>query len=73
MVEKNENWFRRHWVLTGFLVLIVLFVMIGAFNSKNSSENLVINYGQINETGPVYQKQISEIEHKEEYIKYFGL
>ena len=64
MVEKNENWFRRYWVLAGFLVLSVLFVMIGAFNSKNSSKNLVINYEEINETGPVYQKQISEIEHK---------
>lgn len=63
MLEK-ENWFRRHWILTGFLVLIILIVILGAFGSKNSSSKNPVKYEEVNETSPTYQKQISEIEYK---------
>ncbi len=63
MVEKNKSWFRKHWILTSFLALIILIVLIlilGSFNSKNSSSNNI----SINNTSLTWQDKISEIEHK---------
>lgn len=70
MAGKEKNWFRKHWILTSFFVLIVLIIMLGAFNSKNSSLNNVPNNfsnqdnQQVDDTILLYQKQISEIEQK---------
>lgn len=62
MVGKKKNWFRRHWILTSFLVLFVLIIILGAFAPDNKSSG--IKYDDVNKTNPVYQKQMSEIEHK---------
>lgn len=61
---KEKNWFRRHWIFTSFLVLIILIVILGAFGSKSSTSKNPMKYKEVNETSQDYQKQISEIEHK---------
>ena len=34
---KKKSWFRRHWILTGFLVLIILVMIGNAVNEKDTS------------------------------------
>ncbi|MDP3758595.1 MAG: hypothetical protein Q8Q86_02650, partial [Candidatus Daviesbacteria bacterium] len=70
MMEKKKNWFRRHWILTSFLVFFVLIIILGTFAPEDSSSNNIPNNlsnnisnqdnQQVDETGPTYQKQISE-------------
>ncbi|MDP2672684.1 MAG: hypothetical protein Q8O84_02645, partial [Nanoarchaeota archaeon] len=74
MVEKKKNWFRRHWILTSFLIFFILIIILGTFAPEDSSSNNILNNlsnnisdqdnQQVNETSPIYQKQISEIENK---------
>lgn len=36
--EKKQNWFMKHKVITGILVLIILFVIIGSSGGSKSSQ-----------------------------------
>ncbi|MDP2673127.1 MAG: putative zinc-binding metallopeptidase [Nanoarchaeota archaeon] len=73
-MEKKKNWFRRHWILTSFLIFFILIIILGTFAPEDSSSNNIPNNlsnnisnqdnQQVDETGPAYQKQISEIENK---------
>ena len=50
-MKKKKNWFRKHWILTGFgviILLIILFAMIGgdsnsSFSTTNANELITIN------------------------------
>ena len=64
MIEEKKNWLRRHWILAGLMIFIILVMIIGIFNSNSTSETLVIRYDEVANASPVYQKQMSEIEHK---------
>ena len=37
--QKQRNWFARHKILTGFLIIIILGVVIGAAGDSNSTNN----------------------------------
>ena len=41
-LERKKNWFRRHWIISSFLVLILLIIVVAAFGfdpSTTSSTN----------------------------------
>ena len=56
MVEKNKNWFRRHWILSSIGGLFILLILIGIFagdkepttindvNSNQESKVTTTNY-----------------------------
>lgn len=49
MEEKKKSWFRRHKIITGIIVLVVLFGIIGAGGSKTSTNNTAGNNQAANE------------------------
>lgn len=48
MPEKKKNWFRRHWILTTLIVLIVL-VVIGSKTSRDSTAQSEVLSNQDNQ------------------------
>jgi hypothetical protein len=42
---KKKSWFARHKILTGFLILIILIIVIGGFNSNSPNNSNSLNNG----------------------------
>jgi hypothetical protein len=50
MQEKQKSWFRRHWILTSILGLLIVIIILGAFSS-DSPKNI---------TGDVIKEETAE-------------
>ena len=52
---KQDNWFKRHPVWTGVIVIFILLAIIGSFSSDNSADPNKNNLGNVQE--PTIQDQ----------------